>query len=113
MHRVQEHEFVDLAIPVSGGCSGRQGFSRRTFIAAAVTTAAATAMAPDAFARNFGPDADPVRYPEPDVVVMDKRFKYKLGNAPLQRLYKGTMWAEGPGVERCRPLPHLERYPDQ
>jgi gluconolactonase len=53
-------------------------------------------MAPAAFARNFGPDAEPVRYPEPDVVVLDKRFKYKLGNAPIQRLYKGTLWAEGP-----------------
>jgi len=27
---------------------------------------------------------------------MDKRFKYKLGNTPIQRLYTGTLWAEGP-----------------
>lgn len=39
----------------------------------------------------------PVRYPEPDVVVLDPRFaKYKLGNAPIQRLHIGTLWAEGP-----------------
>jgi gluconolactonase len=28
--------------------------------------------------------------------VIDKRFKYKLGNTPIQRLYTGTLWAEGP-----------------
>ena len=53
-------------------------------------------MAPDAFARNFGPGAEPTRYPDPDIVVIDKRFKYKLGNTPIQRLHTGTLWAEGP-----------------
>jgi gluconolactonase len=53
-------------------------------------------MAPDAFARQFGPDAPPVRYPEPDVIPLDKRFRYKLGNTPIVRHYTGTMWAEGP-----------------
>jgi gluconolactonase len=29
--------------------------------------------------------------------VLDKRFaRYKLGNTPIQRLYRGTLWAEGP-----------------
>ena len=28
--------------------------------------------------------------------MLDKRFKYKLGNTPILRLYRGTMWAEGP-----------------
>ena len=53
-------------------------------------------MAPTAFARNFGQDAEPQRYPDPDIVVLDKRFKYKIGNTPIQRLYRGTLWAEGP-----------------
>lgn len=40
---------------------------------------------------------NPVRYPEPDVVVLDPRFqKYKIGNTPIQRLGTGYMWAEGP-----------------
>lgn len=47
----------------------------------------------------------PVRYPDPDIVVLDKRFaKYKIGNTPIQRLYTGTLWAEGPawnGAGRC------------
>jgi gluconolactonase len=30
-------------------------------------------------------------------VVLDPRFsKYKLGNAAIQRLYTGMLWAEGP-----------------
>lgn len=39
---------------------------------------------------------NPVRYPDPDVIVLDKRFaKYKVGNAAIERLYTGTRWAEG------------------
>src|SRR5688572_16410906 len=69
---------------------------RRAFFGVASALAAITAMTPAAFARNFGPEAEPQRYPEPDVVGLDKRFKYKLGNTPILRLYRGTMWAEGP-----------------
>jgi hypothetical protein len=70
-------------------------------------------MARPAFARNFGPDAEPTRYPDPDIIALDKRFnKYKLGNTPIQRLYRGTLWAEGPAW-RSWPLPRVERYPQQ
>lgn len=69
---------------------------RRGFLKSAASLAAITAMAPDAFARNFGPDAEPVRYPDPDIISFDGRLKSKLGNTPIQRLYKGTLWAEGP-----------------
>ncbi len=66
---------------------------RRSFLAAA--TVAATAAA--GFARNYGKNAPPVRYPDPDIVVLDKRFaKYKIGNAAIERLYTGMRWAEGP-----------------
>ena len=38
-----------------------------------------------------------VRYPDPRVVVLDDRFaKYRIGNTPVERLYHGTYWAEGP-----------------
>ncbi len=70
--------------------------SRRTFVQAAASLAAVTAMASDAFARNFSPGTEPVRYPEPDVIPLDKRFKYKIGNTPILRLHTGTLWAEGP-----------------
>jgi gluconolactonase len=66
---------------------------RRSFLAAA---AAVTGSAV-ALGRDYGPNAEPVRYPDPDIVELDPRFKkYKLGNTPIQRLHQGTLWAEGP-----------------
>ncbi len=39
----------------------------------------------------------PVRYPDPDVVVLDPRFaKLKDNNAAIERLHTGARWAEGP-----------------
>ena len=68
--------------------------TRRGFFAAAgsfVAAAAATAQQRDWSGKN------PTRYPDPDIVSLDKRFdKYKLGNTPIQRLHVGTLWAEGP-----------------
>lgn len=96
MYRVQEHDFVDLSKPRKHDREQRPGLDRRGFLAAATALAAATSMAPPAFARNFGPNAEPVRYPDPDIVVLDTRFKAKLGNTPIQRLHHGTLWAEGP-----------------
>jgi gluconolactonase len=47
--------------------------------------------------RRYGPGAEPVRYPDPDVVVLDPRFaKIKIGNSPIRRLHTGMLWAEGP-----------------
>jgi gluconolactonase len=66
---------------------------RRSFLAGA----AAAAMTAVANGRDYGPNAEPVRYPDPDIIVLDKRFaKYKIGNTPIQRLHTGTLWAEGP-----------------
>jgi gluconolactonase len=66
--------------------------SRRNFLAALTTTIAATASG-----REFGEQAAPVRYPDPDIVALDKRFdKYRIGNTPIQRLHTGSLWAEGP-----------------
>ena len=96
MYRVQEHKFIDLSSPTDSTTSDKPAMDRRGFLAAATAVAATTAMVPEAFARNFGPDAEPVRYPEPDVVQLDPRFKYKLGNTPIMRLHRGTLWAEGP-----------------
>lgn len=47
--------------------------------------------------RDYGPNAMPLRYPDPDVVVLDKRFAaLQQGNTPIQRLWTGSLWAEGP-----------------
>ncbi|MFY7958660.1 MAG: SMP-30/gluconolactonase/LRE family protein [Elsteraceae bacterium] len=75
----------------------KPGLGRRGFLAAAAGVAAASALTGDARARNYGPGSEPVRYPDPDIVTLDKRFnKYKLGNTAIQRLHTGAMWAEGP-----------------
>ena len=69
---------------------------RRGFFAAAAATATA-AVSGEAVSRDFGPNAPPQRYPDPDIVVLDPRFaKYKLGNTPIQRVHIGNLWAEGP-----------------
>jgi gluconolactonase len=94
MARIQLHRFVDLAKPVVRK-DEPDSPARRNFLARAATLAAVTGMSSEAFARNFDPNAEPVRYPDPDVVVLDKRFRYKLGNTPIRRHYKGTLWAEG------------------
>ncbi len=40
---------------------------------------------------------NPVRYPDPDVLVLDKSFeKYRIKSTPIERLYTGLLWAEGP-----------------
>lgn len=96
MSRIQLHKFVDLAKPIRTRQERHAELSRRGFLGAAAGLAALTSMPKDTFARNFGPGAAPVRYPDPDIVVLDKRFKSKLGNTPIQRLYTGTLWAEGP-----------------
>src|SRR5262245_29342848 len=68
---------------------------RRTFLAsAAAAMIANAALAQD---RDYGRNAPPVRYPEPDVISLSKKFdKYKIGNTPIQRLHTGMLWAEGP-----------------
>ena len=80
--------------------SVRPAVGRRSFLAAAGAAAAAALVASrddSADARDYGPNAQPVRYPDPDIKVLDKRFaKYKIGNTPIQRLHTGAMWAEGP-----------------
>jgi gluconolactonase len=67
--------------------------NRRSFLG----TAAAVTLTGTAAGRDYGPNAAPVRYPDPDIVALDKRFeKYKIGNTPIQRLHTGMLWAEGP-----------------
>ena len=68
---------------------------RRSFLTTAAAMTAA-AFSRSAFARDY---KEPTRYPDPDIVTLDKRFKkYALGNTPIQRLYHSDkmLWAEGP-----------------
>jgi len=65
--------------------------TRRSFLTFA---ASATALAQQP--RDWN-NAQPARYPDADVVAMDKRFgKYIVFNAAIYRHYVGCKWAEGP-----------------
>lgn len=68
-----------------------QPTSRRAFLTALASTAAASA-----FARDWSGQT-PERYPDPDVIALDPAFEKLIqGNAPIRRLHTGMLWAEGP-----------------
>ncbi len=71
---------------------------RRTFLSGMTgLTAMTLAASVNAQDRDYSQNANPVRYPDPDIIELDKRFKkYKLGNTPIRRLHTGMLWAEGP-----------------
>jgi gluconolactonase len=47
--------------------------------------------------RDFSPGAQPVTYPDPDILTIDPAFNaIRVGNTPIQRLWTGGMWCEGP-----------------
>ena len=75
-------------------CLGRRAFVQGTALAAG-----ALALRPLLQAANRDwTGAVPTRYPDPDIVALDKSFKAKLGNTPIQRVYHSPnmLWAEGP-----------------
>ena len=70
---------------------------RRSFLLSAlggVALAKAAAQQPQQ-PRSWSGD-QLVRYPDPDIVALDNRFRrYLVGNTVIQRLFTGTLWAEG------------------
>ncbi len=98
MQRAQQHPLIDLAETVppdaSPALKSRRQLMKRMGLAAFAASSSAEAFA-QAMDR-YSPGAPPTRYPEPDVIGLDPRFKYKLGNTPIVRLHQGTLWAEGP-----------------
>ena len=41
--------------------------------------------------------SQPVTYPDPDIITHDPSFNaLRVGNTPIQRLWTGAMWCEGP-----------------
>lgn len=67
--------------------------SRRGLLGA---TLASAALLPGQTQRDWSGQT-PTRYPDPDILVLDKRFaKIKIGNTSIQRVATGYQWAEGP-----------------
>jgi len=69
---------------------------RRGFLGTAAGGAAAMAIGPAIADQLPLGDLPNTRYPDPRVEVLDKRFKYKVGNAAIERIATGFRWAEGP-----------------
>jgi gluconolactonase len=47
--------------------------------------------------RDFSPGAPPLPYPDPDVLAIDRSFNaLRQFNAPIERLWTGALWSEGP-----------------
>lgn len=74
--------------------------SRRSFVKTLAGTslglATASMLAKAQDGSRYLPGAAPVRFPEPDVISLDSRFTYKVGNASIERIATGMRWAEGP-----------------
>ena len=88
-----------IAAQIANRPQGSTQVARRGFLATAALGLAGTALAQERHGRPataYEPGAGPARYPEPDVIALDKRFeKIKIGNTPIQRLHTGMLWAEG------------------
>lgn len=76
--------------------------TRRTVLGS-LGTASSLLLAPrlldaqEAAPRDFSPGAPPLPYPDPDVIAIDRSFNgLRQFNAPIQRLYTGALWCEGP-----------------
>ncbi|MBV9863377.1 MAG: SMP-30/gluconolactonase/LRE family protein [Alphaproteobacteria bacterium] len=79
---------------------GAAGLGARVALAQAPAPPAAQTGTPASTITTPPRDWTPGRpsiYPDPDVIVIDPSFRALVpGNAPIQRLWTGAMWAEGP-----------------
>jgi gluconolactonase len=71
---------------------------RRRFMLGAATAAGAVTLGAK-LARADELPLGPLpgtRYPDPRIEAVDARFKYRIGNAGIERIATGFRWAEGP-----------------
>lgn len=71
------------------------GFGASLLPALAQTPSPQTAIAPFPVPRDWSGNT-PLRYPDPDIIAVDNRFRRYMVNSQLKRLHTGTLWAEGP-----------------
>src|SRR5579864_8602648 len=79
-----------------GKIKGRSQMERRAFLTAAAAGAVALATKPATADELPLGNLPGWRYPDARVEALDKRFKYKVGNAAIERIATGFRWAEGP-----------------
>ncbi len=79
----------------------RRAFLSTTLTGLALAPIAARAQGqapqfPPAAARDWT-RGEPIRYPDPDIVALDPRFRrYIVSNTVIKRLHTGASWSEGP-----------------
>src|SRR5580692_1992061 len=75
--------------------------NRRAFLIGSLGAAAAAAqqqqqpISPTPAPRDWT-GANPLPYPDPDIVALDNRFRRYVINSQIKRLHTGMLWAEGP-----------------
>ena len=84
-----------------GGATGALALARGAGAQAQATQTAPLRTAPPTVVstppRDFTPGAPPVSYPDPDIITIDPAFNaLRLTNTPIQRLWTGGYWCEGP-----------------
>ena len=97
MQRVQQHQFVDLAKQRSPAKTKQTAVDRRGFS----WQSPPGSQLPPAWLRppsraTSRPAPNLYAIPTPTSWCSTRASKSKLGNTPIQRLYTGTLWAEGP-----------------
>ena len=78
----------------------KEGSTRRDLLqglAAGLTTLSVSSAEGQSVATRDWSGNQPVRYPDPDVISLEKEFaKYRIGTAVIERVCTGFRWAEGP-----------------
>jgi gluconolactonase len=76
-----------------GAAAGVAAFTR----SAGAQSAAQKANPPSVISNPPRDFSQPVTYPDPDIITHDDAFApLRVGNTPIQRLWTGAMWCEGP-----------------
>ena len=75
--------------------------NRRAFLLGTLgAVAAAAQQAGQAISPNPAPrdwtGAEPLPYPDPDIISLDNRFRRYVINSQIRRLQTGSLWSEGP-----------------
>src|SRR6476469_6933030 len=92
---VSRRSLIRAAVSIAGVAAGVATFAPRIAFAQAQKGAPPSVISTPP--RQWGPDAQPETYPDPDIIQLDPAFgPYMLGITAIPRLTTGTKWAEGP-----------------
>jgi gluconolactonase len=96
MEQDKSSKYLDLSKYSDIKAELPKGLDRRGFMKLAAAAAVGSGAALEVFAGDrYSDGAPPTRYPEPDVIGLDKRFKH-ADRAPASRHHVGGR----PGMER-------------